>query len=54
MAVASSGAGNTYGHPAPETLDLLADAGALVLRTDTQGSVAVSVADGRVTTAPQR
>jgi competence protein ComEC len=37
----SVGAGNTYGHPAPATLDLLAAAGMAVARTDTHGAVAV-------------
>ena len=37
----SVGVGNTYGHPAPETLDAWAGAGALVGRTDEQGDLAV-------------
>jgi competence protein ComEC len=37
----SVGAGNTYGHPAPATLDLLTAAGMAVARTDTNGAVAV-------------
>lgn len=45
VAVISVGEGNPYGHPAPELVDALADAGMLVARTDTDGSVAV-VADG--------
>ncbi len=48
VAVASAGVGNTYGHPAPETLGLLAEAGAAVRRTDTEGSVAVAVHGGDV------
>ena len=42
VAVTSSGAGNRYGHPAPETLDRLAARGAKVFRTDRDGSVTVS------------
>lgn len=45
VAVFSVGEGNPYGHPSPELVDALADAGMLVARTDTDGSVAV-VAEG--------
>jgi competence protein ComEC len=38
-AVISVGAGNTYGHPAQETLDRLAATGATVYRTDLNGTV---------------
>lgn len=38
-AVVSVGASNRYGHPAPETLDRLAAAGATILRTDQDGTV---------------
>ena len=41
IALMSVGVGNTYGHPAPETLDAWAGAGALVGRTDEQGDLAV-------------
>lgn len=41
VAVASVGAGNDYGHPAPSTLDPLRRAGVDVYRTDRDGSVAV-------------
>jgi competence protein ComEC len=44
-AVVSAGEGNPYGHPDPALLADLADAGMLVGRTDTEGSVAV-VLDG--------
>lgn len=44
-AVASSGLGNTYGHPATETLTEYLAAGADVRRTDTEGSVFLP--DGR-------
>ncbi|HWE91464.1 MAG TPA: ComEC/Rec2 family competence protein, partial [Pseudonocardiaceae bacterium] len=41
VAVASVGAGNPYGHPSPLTLGRLSADGALVLRTDQDGDVAV-------------
>jgi competence protein ComEC len=43
VAVASAGAGNTYGHPAPSTLARLRDSGARVLRTDEDGTVSVEL-----------
>jgi competence protein ComEC len=39
VAIASVGAGNRYGHPAPETLRRLRDRGIRVLRTDRDGGV---------------
>jgi competence protein ComEC len=41
IAVVSVGAGNRYGHPSPMTLRALEEAGALVLRTDTEGDAAI-------------
>ncbi|MBW5486895.1 MBL fold metallo-hydrolase, partial [Streptomyces bambusae] len=41
VAIVPVGTGNRYGHPAPGTLALLRAGGAAVLRTDTDGSVAV-------------
>ena len=41
LAVVSAGQDNDYGHPAPETLRLLQDAGMKVARTDRDGDVAV-------------
>ncbi len=41
LAVVSVGAGNTYGHPAPETLAAYSALGVPVLRTDLSGEVAV-------------
>lgn len=41
IAVASVGAGNPYGHPSPLTLGRLSQDGALVLRTDHDGDVAI-------------
>lgn len=47
VAVISVGQGNPYGHPSPELLSALRDAGALIARTDTDGAVAVvNGADG--------
>jgi len=40
-AVVSSGAGNRYGHPAPQVLRRLRDAGARVWRTDLEGGLAL-------------
>jgi len=41
VALISVGADNDYGHPAPETLGLLRQLGALVYRTDRDGDIAV-------------
>jgi competence protein ComEC len=48
LAVVSAGADNPYGHPAKSTLQHLREAGATVFRTDTDGSVRVSFAAGRM------
>lgn len=48
-AVVSVGEGNSYGHPADDTLSRLRDAGAAVYRTDEQGTV-VAVSDGKTVT----
>jgi competence protein ComEC len=48
LALVSVGAGNDYGHPAPETLSGLAATGERVLRTDLDGSIAVVERDGRL------
>jgi competence protein ComEC len=45
LAVVSAGEGNDYGHPAPETLAVLEDAGVMVRRTDQDGDVAVVLDD---------
>ncbi len=45
IALISVGAGNDYGHPAPETIAAWTAAGAIVARTDVAGDVAV-VSDG--------
>jgi competence protein ComEC len=41
VAVVSVGAGNTYGHPAPEAMAMVAASGAAVWRTDESGDIAV-------------
>lgn len=41
LALISVGADNPYGHPAPRTVDALRRGGAVVLRTDTGGALAV-------------
>ncbi|MBW8738255.1 MAG: ComEC/Rec2 family competence protein [Streptomyces turgidiscabies] len=41
LALISCGADNTYGHPAPSTVAALRDGGAVVLRTDEDGALAV-------------
>jgi competence protein ComEC len=46
LALISCGADNTYGHPAPSTVAALRDGGAVVLRTDEDGALAV-VGTGR-------
>ena len=52
VAVVSAGADNPYGHPARSTLDHLAAAGAAVFRTDTDGSVEATFANGGMTVRP--
>jgi competence protein ComEC len=49
VALISVGAGNTYGHPARTTLDLLATDSSAVFRTDQRGDIAVArTSDGTV------
>jgi competence protein ComEC len=51
VAVIGVGKDNDYGHPSPRTLDELRRVGtAAILRTDTEGDVAVGVVDGELTT----
>ncbi|MGP3971269.1 ComEC/Rec2 family competence protein [Streptomyces sp. 6N223] len=45
LALISAGADNDYGHPAPGTLAALRAAGAVVLRTDRHGALAVTETD---------
>ncbi|MGV8847787.1 ComEC/Rec2 family competence protein, partial [Tessaracoccus sp.] len=49
LAVASAGAGNDYGHPSQTALDLAVRDGMAVARTDMDGDIAVSLADGHLT-----
>ena len=48
------GADNGYGHPTPSTLAALEAAGAAVYRTDTDGTIEVSVADGELAVTTER
>lgn len=54
IAIASSGADNDYGHPAPGTLRTLIAAGMRVLRTDLMSDVAIVVREGRLQIAARR
>jgi competence protein ComEC len=54
VAIASAGAGNSYGHPAPRTVQLATSLGMTVLRTDLQGSVAITARAGRLAAVAQR
>jgi competence protein ComEC len=49
LAVISAGEGNTYGHPAPQTLQSLQGLGAHILRTDIDGAIAVKAQRHRIT-----
>jgi competence protein ComEC len=48
VTVVSAGTGNPYGHPAPSTIARLKASGARVYRTDSNGSVEVSLEASRV------
>lgn len=48
IALISVGADNTYGHPAPSTVEALRAEGAVVLRTDRDGALAVTDTGGRL------
>lgn len=52
LALISCGRDNTYGHPAPRTVAALRAGGAEVLRTDTDGSIAVVVPPDESATRP--
>lgn len=54
IAAIGVGADNTYGHPHPTTLDALDDAGVSTYRTDTQGTVTLTVEEGRMHVATER
>ncbi|MDX6288065.1 MAG: competence protein ComEC [Frankiales bacterium] len=54
IAVASVGAGNSYGHPAASTLEVLRAAGAQVFRTDHDGGVAITMRSGKLVAMAER
>ena len=54
LAIASVGLDNDYGHPAPRTVQLIDALGMTLLRTDQQGSVAITSDDGRLAAIAQR
>ena len=54
LAIASAGRDNDYGHPAPRTVQLARSLRMTVLRTDEQGSAAVTVRDGRLAAVTER
>jgi competence protein ComEC len=54
IAIASAGQHNDYGHPAPRTVALARSLGMTVLRTDTEGSVAVVERGGVLSAVTQR
>jgi competence protein ComEC len=54
VVVTSVGAGNTYGHPAPDTLGQLTAAGARSYRTDRDGDVALVHDAGRLVVVGRR
>jgi competence protein ComEC len=43
ISIISVGAQNTYGHPAPQTINALTRLGSRVLRTDLDGAIAIKV-----------
>ena len=49
ISIISVGAGNTYGHPAVQTLEALARLGSQVVRTDIDGAIAVQVRNHQFT-----
>jgi competence protein ComEC len=54
LAIASAGQHNDYGHPAPRTVALARSLRMTLLRTDTEGSVAVVERDGELSAVTQR
>ena len=48
VALVSCGEDNSYGHPAPQTVSALEDAGAKVLRTDEMGTVRLTFDEDKV------
>jgi competence protein ComEC len=54
LAIASAGAHNDYGHPAPRTVQLVQSLGMTLLRTDQHGSVAIRLGPNRLAAVTQR
>ena len=54
IAVIQCGADNSYGHPTPQTLDNLQEAGARVFRNDLHGDVILTIKDGEAKVAVTR
>ncbi|MEU1280831.1 ComEC/Rec2 family competence protein [Streptomyces sp. NPDC005805] len=54
LALVSCGRDNPYGHPSPRTVGLLRSLGALVLRTDRDGSIAVTGTGSRLRAVTSR
>ena len=54
VAIASAGLDNSYGHPAPSTVRLATGLGMTALRTDQQGSIAVTEHHGRLGVVTER
>ena len=52
LSVISVGAGNSYGHPTPETLARLEESGSRIYRTDLCGEVIMKLDDGRISAHP--
>jgi competence protein ComEC len=48
IAMISVGTANTYGHPAPQTVAALTRLGARVVRTDTDGAIAIAAKNHRL------
>ena len=54
VALISAGEGNSYGHPDPEALDRVSQAGAKVFRTDQNGTIHLESDGRKVTITPAR
>ncbi|MFG3494073.1 ComEC/Rec2 family competence protein [Streptomyces sp. NPDC047928] len=54
LALVSAGRDNPYGHPSPRTVDALRAGGAAVLRTDTDGAIAVTGSGNALRAVPRR
>ena len=54
IALISAGANNRYGHPKPEVLAMLEDAGSVILRTDCDGDVTCTIQADRIDVTSQR